>query len=122
MSTEQETPGSHLNDLTRRLQQARTAAATHYKELLITTFFPSNGADKDIEEEVEESKLIKPATPHQPGIMLYKDGTMEEVDNGIYQGLSEPRAVEGQDYIMKSETIFQSLLPHDPKPKSNNCI
>ncbi len=120
MSNEQKSYGLPLDELSQLLQKTRNAAAEHYRELMVSIHFPQHG--EVTEETQEESKIIKRSTPHEPAVILYKDGTMEEVNDGMYEALSEPRSLIGQDYIKTSETIFQSLVPQDPKLKSNRCI
>jgi hypothetical protein len=120
MSKETKVPRISSEEFDRQLHETQAGVVKLYKDLLVKTFFPPNG--DDLNDEEEDSKLIKPATPHQPGIVLSRDGDMKEVDNGIYQGPSEPGQLEGREYIKASETIFQSILPQEPKPKSNRCI
>ena len=109
-----------MAELSQLLQRTRDAAAEHYKALMVSIHFPQNG--EVTEEAQEDSKIIKKSTPHEPAVILYKDGAMHEINDGMYKALSEPRALIGQDYIKTSETIFQSTLPQDPKPKSKGCI
>ncbi len=120
MSSEIKILGAQHGEFSRKLRETQAEVARLYRELLVTTFFPSNEDEITIEEK--ESRLIKPATPHQPGILLYKDGAIEKTTNGVYQGPIEPGHLEGPEYNKAAETIFQSILPQESKLNSNKCI
>lgn len=120
MSSEVRVLGAQQAEFTRKLEETQAQVSRLYRELLVTTFFPSTEGEVTIEEE--ESRLIKPETPHQHGIRLYRDGAIEKTKNGIYQGPIEQGPLEGPEYNKAAETIFQSILPQEPKLKSNRCI
>ena len=88
MSSEGRVLGAQQAEFTRKLEETQAQVSRLYRELLVTTFFPSTGGEVTIEEE--EPRLIKPETPHQPGIRL--------------QNITKPQRPSSKAYYRRSQS------------------